>query len=69
MKYENMDSKRGETPLAGVWGCPPSPFFIPPKSGGKGVDKDFFSTLLKKVVASTGFEPVAKGLRFYHSPL
>jgi len=35
-------SIRGETPLAGVWGCPPSPFNIPPRLGA-GELKELFS--------------------------
>jgi len=42
MKYENGDSIRGETPLAGGWGCPPFPSNIPQEWGDRGVERVIF---------------------------
>ncbi len=39
IKDENREFQRGETPLAGVWGCPPSSTKSPQRLGGWGVEK------------------------------
>ena len=41
-KHENGDSIRGAAPLAGGWGCPPAPSNIPPRMGGRGVERVIF---------------------------